>query len=68
MHAAIASSSSSSQSFGRRAAAVVAAVAVGVTLFAGAWASSHDTDNSASFRYGQGRKLSFAPTDRRWVR
>jgi hypothetical protein len=66
MHAATAASSS--QSFGRRAAAVLAAMAVGVTLFAGAWASSHDTDSSAVSPHSNGRKLSYSPSDRRWVR
>jgi hypothetical protein len=64
MHA----TTTSSQSFGRRFAAIVVTAAVGVTLFAGAWVSSHSTDDSA-FRTDQGRKLgAWSPSDRRWVR
>jgi hypothetical protein len=64
MHA----TTTSSQSFGRRFAAIVVTAAVGVTLFAGAWVSSHNTDDSA-LRQDNGRKIgAWSPTDRRWVR
>jgi hypothetical protein len=67
MHA----TTTSSQSFGRRLAAAVVTAAVGVTLFAGAWASSHGTDDSSAFKKHDGRKIaagSNVPKDRRWTR
>jgi hypothetical protein len=41
-----------------------------VTLFAGAWASSHSSDDSAFAPNSNGRKIGAldGPTDRRWVR
>ena len=45
---------------GRRLAAVVAAGAVAVTLFAGAWAQTHELVGSAS---ASGRKLSLVRVD-----
>jgi hypothetical protein len=65
MHA----TTTSSQSFGRRFAAIVVTAAVGVTLFAGAWVSSHSTNDDSAFRTDQGRKIgAWSPSDRRWVR
>jgi len=65
MHA----TTTSSQSFGRRFAAIVVTAAVGVTLFAGAWVSSHSSDDSAFAPHSNGRKIgAWSPSDRRWVR
>jgi hypothetical protein len=70
MHAATTTSSpASSHSFGRRVAAAMAAMAVGLTLFAGAWATSNDTGDNAFHLKKQGRKIALdGRTDRRWVR